>query len=166
MRRLFTIVSVAFLPGLVVGQQPVAFPGAWRLVSYEAPDSNGRVHPVWGDKPLGLIIYQSDGTMAAQLFDERRPPLLATEERAGREAARAAAFDGLAAYYGTYTVDTVGRQVTHHIEGAWVTDWIRHDVVRAYRFLDRDHVELRVVSNADGRKVPRGAALVWERVRR
>ncbi|MGI9076931.1 MAG: lipocalin-like domain-containing protein [Gemmatimonadaceae bacterium] len=69
-------------------------------------------------------------------------------------------------YYGTHSVDTVGRLVTHHVEGAWNSDWNGQNVVRSYRFLDRDHIELRVVRNPDGRTLANGAVLVWERVRR
>jgi hypothetical protein len=120
----------------------------------------------WGPNPLGQIIYLPDGTMAAHGFDERRPSLQAATHAAGVEAAGAAAFAGLFAYYGRYSIDTVTRHVTHHVEGAWNTDWIGHDVVRSYRFLDRDHLELRVVSNADGKLVADPAVLVWERIKR
>ena len=166
MHRLLCLASALLIPTLVAAQRPSSLVGAWRLVSFEQPDSSGHMRPAWGAKPIGLIVYQSDGTMAAHGFDERRPSLQATTQAAGVEAARAAAFAGLFAYFGSYTVDTVKRQVTHHVEGAWNTDWIGQDVVRSYRFLDRDHVELRVVSNADGRLVSNPAVLVWERVRR
>lgn len=138
------------------------FVGAWRLVSYTTPDSAGRQRPEWGTRPLGLIVYLSDGTMAAQGFDERRPLLQGTTDAS----ARASAFVGLFAYFGRFDVDAAKRQVTHHVEGAWTPDWIGRDVVRSFRFPDADHLELRVVSNADGRPVTNGGVLLWERVRR
>jgi hypothetical protein len=103
--------------------------------------------------------------MAAQLYDDRRPSLRTHGTQVGDEAARAAAYGGLVAYYGTYTVDTVSREITHHITGAWNTDWIGQSVIRAYRFLDDDRIELRVVQNPDGQRISRGQVLVWQRVR-
>ena len=158
--------SAVIMPALAGAQLPSPLVGSWRLVSYEQPDSSGRRRAVWGNRPLGLIIYQSDGTMSAHGFDERRGPLQATVDSLGGAAARAAAFTGLFAYYGTYSVDTVGLLVTHHVEGAWSTDWIGQNVVRSYRFLDRDHIELRAVRNPAGWTLTNGAVLVWERVRR
>ncbi len=166
MRGVLLFLGGVLLTVRVAAQQTATVIGAWRLVSFEQPDSNGRIRPVWGAKPLGLVIYQEDGTMAAQLFDERRPPLQAAGERTSSEAAKAAAFVGLSAYYGTYTIDSVGKQVTHHVEGAWNADWIGRDVVRAYRFLDDNHLELRPVRSPTGKTVTSGAVLVWERVRR
>lgn len=160
-RPLLIAAGLVLSPVLLPSQHPSPFVGAWRLVSYVQPDSLGRVRPVWGDRPFGLIIYHADQTMAAQGFDDRRPSLQANNDAA----ARAAAFTGLFAYYGRYDVDSASRQVTHHVEGAWITDWIGHGVVRSYRFLDSDHLELRVVSNADGRKILNGGTLVWERVK-
>src|SRR5688572_23012493 len=98
MRCLLLAFSVAFAPALLDAQQPPTVVGAWRLVSYERPDSTGRTRPVWGDKPLGLVVYQPDGTMSAHGFDERRPLLQASGERVGVDAARATAFAGLFAY--------------------------------------------------------------------
>lgn len=163
----FFIVGLAvLLPHLVQAQQSPSLVGTWRLVSYVIPDSNGRVTNVWGDRPLGLIIYQPDGTMAAQGFDERRPSFGQAVAERDSTSVRANAYAGLWAYYGRYTLDPARKEVTHHVEGAWNTDWIRASVVRAYRFIDVDHVELTVVRQPDGRVVTNGAVLTWERVRR
>jgi hypothetical protein len=163
--RAILVLASLLAPSLPAGQRQSPLIGAWRLVSFLRADSLGVERPVWDERPIGLLIYLPDGTMAAQLFDSRRPPFQASTESIGAEAAGARAFAGLLAYHGTFTVDTVARRVIHRIVGAWRTDWIGRDVVRGYRFVDPDHLELRVVSNADG-AAPPASRLLWERVRR
>jgi hypothetical protein len=136
--------------------------GAWRLVSITSPDAMGTPRPYWGEQPTGLIIYTADGQMAAQLYDPRRPRLGVPWEAATPDAARAA-FVGLSTYFGTYTVDSKARTVTHTVEGAMAPDWIGSKLVRSYRFLDPDRIELSVV--ADAQVVVNGLVLVWQRVR-
>ena len=138
--------------------------GTWRLVSYVRSDSAGAVTPYWDDRPSGLIIYTADGHVAAQLYDSRRPRVGSPWERATPDAARTA-FVGLVTYFGTYALDPTAGTVTHSVEGAMAPDWIGSNLVRAYRFLGPNQVELRVTVDASGRRVVNGATLVWERVR-
>jgi hypothetical protein len=37
-------------------------------------------------------------------------------------------------YWGTFSVDTKKRIVTHHIEGGWFPNWIGKDQVRSFHF--------------------------------
>ena len=62
-------------------------------------------------------------------------------------------------------LDPAARTVTHSVEGAMAPGWIGSKLVRAYRFLGPNVVELRVTTDASGQRVVNGAALVWERVR-
>lgn len=103
--------------------------------------------------------------MAAQLYDSRRPLLTVRWELADAASARTA-FVGLITYFGTYTVDSVAHTVTHRLTGAMAPDWIGTSLVRGYRFLSADRVELRVLTDATGRRVSNGTILIWERVRR
>jgi hypothetical protein len=136
--------------------------GTWRLVSVSVQDRTGARRPYWDERPSGLIIYTADGHMAAQVYDSRRPVLGVPWESASPEAARTA-FVGLSTYFGTYTVDPQAQTVTHTVEGAMVPDWIGSKLVRSYRFLDPDRVELGVVP--DAQVVASGLVLAWERVR-
>jgi hypothetical protein len=104
----------------------------------------------------------ADGHVSAQVYDVRRPPLGVPWESAGPEAARTA-FVGLSTYFGTYAVDTKAQTVSHTVEGAMVPDWVGTTLVRRYRFLAPDRVELAVVP--DSQLVARGLVLVWHRVR-
>lgn len=138
--------------------------GDWRLVTIVRPDSAGGASLYWGPRPLGIIRYSANGVMSAQLYDERRAGLGVREwTQATPEAARTALI-GLATYYGTYAVDTVAHTVTHRVEGAMDPDWIGRSLVRGYRFLPGNLVELRVITGPDGRPTTNGVVLVWERI--
>jgi hypothetical protein len=136
--------------------------GTWRLVSFVTADEGGE-RQYWDDRATGLIIYTADGHVAAQLYDARRPTLGTEWEQVDRAAAHRS-FVGLATYYGRYTVDTDNATVTHMVEGAMSPDWIGSRLVRSYRFLGPNRIELGVLTNADGQAATRRTVLVWERV--
>jgi len=162
--RLLSLLLLACIPASVEAQDVTAFVGDWRLVSVLQPDSAGNTRPFWGPKPLGMIRYSANGVMAAQLYDERRPALgVGNWGDVSPEAARTTLV-GLASYYGTFTVDTVEHTIAHRVEGAMAPEWIGRTLVRGYRFLPGDRVELRVVTGADGKPTTNGQVLVWERV--
>jgi len=159
--RLLLLAVGGALASSVHAQSTPTLVGAWRLVSVSSPDATGALRPYWGEQPTGLIIYTSDGHMAAQVYDSRRPRLGVPWESVSPEAARTA-FVGLSTYFGTYTVDTDKKTVTHTVEGAMAPDWIGSKLVRSYRFLDPNRIELGVV--ADAQVVTNGLVLVWQRI--
>jgi len=136
--------------------------GTWRLVSFVTPAGSGGWRPYWDDRASGLIVYTPDGQVSAQVYDARRPRLGTPWERVSPSAAQAA-FVGMASYYGRYRVDASRSTVTHAIEGAMSPDWIGAELVRGYRFLGPNRVELRVLTSADGQSAE-NAVLLWERV--
>jgi hypothetical protein len=137
--------------------------GAWRLVSFVLSDGTGGIRQYWDERASGLIIYTPDGRVSAQLYDARRLRLGAAWDQADAASARAA-FAGMASYYGRYRVDASRSLVTHAIEGAMSPDWIGTELVRSYRFLDPNRIELRVVTTAEGRQPASTTVLTWERV--
>ncbi len=145
------------------GADLAALVGTWRLVSMVRPDPTARSNPYWDDRASGLIIYTADGHVAAQLYDSRRPRLGIRWESASPEAARTA-YVGLITYFGTYLVDRDSATITHNVEAAMTPDWIGSTLVRAYRFLTPDRLELRVVTDGTGRRAANGTIVVWERI--
>jgi hypothetical protein len=137
--------------------------GTWRLVSSIRTDSSGRQTPTYGEHPLGRIMYTADGHMAAQLYDASRAKLGADLTKADPAAVRAA-FQGMATYFGRYTLDTVAHTVTHDVEGAYSPDWIGGRLVRSYRFVGANRIELTVLTTFDGKKAVNPTVLVWERL--
>ena len=164
MIRHIIAMSCLCLPITFHGQGAASFVGDWRLVSAVQPDSAGGAHPYWGPKPLGMIRYSANGVMSAQLYDERRPNLGVSDWQTVTPNAARTALVGLASYYGTYSVDTLAQTVSHRVEAAMDPAWIGRTLVRGYRFLPGDRIELRVITAPDGQPTTSGIVLVWERV--
>jgi hypothetical protein len=137
--------------------------GTWRLVSFVKTDGQGGVRQYWDEQATGLIVYTADGHVSAQLYDGRRPALGKEWARVEPDAAKTS-FVGLVTYYGRYSVDPEKSTVTHTVEGAMSPDWVGTRLVRSYRFLGPNRIELGVLTTAEGRSVTNGTILVWERV--
>jgi len=135
--------------------------GTWRLVSFFTPDGNGGMRDYWSDQPLGQLIYTPDGRVSAQVYDRRRPRLETAWERANASAAQVA-FTAMASYYGTYRIDAAHHTVTHIVEGAMSPDWIGTKLVRGYRFVGPDRIELRVPAADESTNGE--AVLIWDRI--
>jgi hypothetical protein len=161
---MFTLLAM-LLAATASAQTPDTIVGTWQLVSFVSADSSGQQRPVWGEHPTGLIVYTSDGHVSAQLYDPRRPRAPQVEAATPSTGAQGR-YSGLYTYFGTYSLDATAHTVSHHVEGAMAPDWIGSTLVRAYRFLGPDRLELRVITDASGRRRDNGSILVWERVRR
>ncbi len=100
------------------------FVGAWRLVSLEAPGSDGKIHKA---DSTGLFAFTRDGHASVQVM-ERNPTPQATT---GPEQY---SHGGYEATFGTYEVDENAHTFTFHVEGALVRDLIGKDLLRSFEF--------------------------------
>lgn len=125
--------------------------GVWKVVDYTTTDPvTGEVRRPFGPDPIGSAIYTAKGRMNIFVTGSHRTPATAILDPALSEQ-RAALFDRLYAYTGTYTVK--GDQVSIHIESAWIPDWVGTDKTRTLKL---DHNTLSIVtppmkSPVDGR---------------
>lgn len=128
-----------------------ALVGTWRLVSIEGGADPGNR----GTKPTGLIIYDAQGNMAAQIMPDRpRPKWTGTPTpQQALDAMR-----GYTAYFGTYTIDEKAGTVTHHRQG--MLDGGVVDFVRKFEFAPGDRVILTPVGGTGP-----ATHLTWERVK-
>ena len=140
--------------------------GTWRLVGVETKRPNGEViYPFYGKHPEGLLIYDRSGCMSVQIVSDPKPTVPRTSSREGFLAAPPAekltAVDGYYAYFGTWTVDSSGSTVTHHIQqslypGERDQDGIRRLVLEGNR--------LTLVAKAHEMGEDHERRLVWERI--
>jgi hypothetical protein len=110
--------------------------GTWELVSFAS--GLGKDDPL-GVDPVGLIVYDSTGTVAAQLMRRHRD----VSDKANARAApgqRAAVVGGYVAYFGRYSVDLGASTVTHRIQGALAPSDIGRVLVRQFRMEGDDLV--------------------------
>ncbi len=129
------------------------FIGTWRLVSILV---NGKIDPVHGAHPTGLLIYDTTGHMAAQNMPDRLRPTFAGAEPTPEEAR--SAITGYNAYWGTFTVDEKARTITHHIEGNLIPGGVGVDAARRYECDSNGRLILNPVTNP-------AMNLTWERIK-
>ena len=116
------------------------FLGAWQLVGCTRLFNDGSREEVYGDDPLGQIMYSADGHMSAQLMPPAPP----------REGETVSGYTG---YFGSVSVDTATQTITHHVAGSDPRWLMGTDQPRGYRFEDdrlilaaeMDGVDVRVV---------------------
>ena len=103
-----------------LAQSPNALVGTWQLISRIDRDSAGRVlsETSLGSAPLGYLIYDAAGHVAAQLAARDRPPTVCDTTRRSAEANNNANIGGYSAYFGRYQVDPDAGVVTHDLDGA------------------------------------------------
>jgi len=103
---------------------PEQFIGAWRLVSLEVTDADGKVHR--GDS-TGMFVFTREGRLAVQVMD-RTPPAV---PHAGPEQY---AQGGYEATFGRFEVDERTHTFTYYVEGALVRTLVGKALPRVYEF--------------------------------
>ena len=103
---------------------PEQFIGAWRLVSLEVTDADGKVHS--GDS-TGMFVFTREGRLAVQVMD-RTPPAV---PHAGPEPY---AQGGYEATFGRFEVDERTHTFTYYVEGALVRTLVGKALPRVYEF--------------------------------
>ncbi len=144
--------------------------GSWRLVSRQSRLANGQLEldPGLSITPLGVLIYDQSGHVAAQLSRRDRTigmigdecPAAATTKGTPDTAQTVLGYD---AYFGTYTINERDGIVTHHLEAAlWPGD-IGKDIDRHFTISGNRLTIAFNTTTKEGAKVTR--TLVWERMR-
>ena len=138
------------------------FAGTWRLVSCEAQASSGEIRYPLGQHVVGQLFYDIHGNMSAHVMRADRPAFASDDSGSGTDAEVRAAFEGHTSYFGTYTIDSSARTVTHHVHGASYPNWMGHDQIRYYR-IDGSHLVLSTPPILDRGELLE-YILTWERI--
>src|SRR6202789_3561512 len=88
------------------------FIGTWKLVSIESEESR-----LFGDRPVGILIYDADGNVAVQIMRNPRPSLAGGSAFPPAKEVQVA-YKGYYAYYGTWEVTEQQGTIVHHLEGS------------------------------------------------
>lgn len=120
--RLSVMVGIFLAPCPAAWGQgdPGALIGTWQFVSRIDRDRAGGEHiePTLGRSPLGLLIYDGAGHVAAQLMARDRRPDACRERPVSAASMNSTFICHYDAYFGRYEVDTASASVTHVLEGA------------------------------------------------
>jgi len=140
--------------------------GTWRLVSIETiRPGGGVIYPFYGRHPKGLLMYDRTGWMSVQIISDPGPTVPAASSREkflqAPASEKSAAIDGFYAYYGTWTVDDAGTEVTHHIKQSLYPGERNTDATRRLT-LEGNHLTLVAKTHEMGEDHER--KLVWERI--
>jgi hypothetical protein len=138
--------------------------GTWSLVSRVVRLENGTAvqDPGLGKTPIGYLIYDSGGHVAAQLMRLDRSMEIDCGTPAPPPTDNSQSVNGYDAYFGTYTIDEANHKVTHHLEGALAAADVGKNLVREFQ-ISGDKLTIIVRGNSPaGRQI---RTLTWERVR-
>jgi hypothetical protein len=142
-----------------VGQRLI---GTWRLVSFVYELANGAEVNAYGARPAGLLVYDANGMMTAQIASLERPRFASGDRRTGTRDELHAAVEGYIAYFGTYEVDEAEGYVTHYEQGDVFPNAVGTKQ-RRYFEIDGDRLVLSVPPVVLGGE-RMTARVVWERV--
>jgi hypothetical protein len=114
-----TALGLALLPGSAVAQQKSLkdqLVGTWTLVSYETTASNGTKQQTYGANPKGILIFEAGGRYATVIGRADRAKFKSPSQPTTEE--RAAAQQGFAANFGTWSISEADKTLTRRYEGA------------------------------------------------
>lgn len=133
--------------------------GVWDLIDWQRIYSDGkRIHP-FGENPVGMLAYMTDGRMMVQMLARTRPLIDSKDPEGGPLNDRAQAFSTCLAYFGTYKV--LDNQVEHCIEASLYPNWSGKQTIRGM-VIEGDKLILRTdPSTVDGITVVN--EISWER---
>jgi Lipocalin-like domain len=139
--------------------------GVWTLVAYTEEKEGCKDTTPLGPKPIGFLIYTSDGYVSAQLMKPGRSAFQSRDWHKGTPEEYAESGSGYIAYCGTYEVDETNKTVSHMPFVALLPNLLHERQLRAIE-LNGDQLILRTgrVADADGILV--SSHLEWQRVGR
>jgi hypothetical protein len=108
-------------------------------------------------------MYTADGRMMGIITFDGRKPLSVADYISAPAQERAEAFATFVAYAGRYTF--TGDKVIHHVEAAWVENYVKTDQVRYIVRLQGNRMTLRTPPFLKGGVKLANQELVWERVK-
>ena len=134
--------------------------GNWRLVSWteEETETEKLVTAFFGDEPVGVLTYTSDGRMSLFLANPKRKPPAAPK---ATDAEAADLYRTMIAYSGSYSID--GNKVSHKVEFSWNQAWTGTTQQRFFEIKD-DHLTITTPPIAlSGKQTVN--TLVWARIK-
>jgi Lipocalin-like domain len=91
--------------------------GTWTLVSSQAV-KDGVKTDRWGPSPKGRVIFGADGRYSFMIFRSDLPKFAANSITAGTPEENKAVVQGMAATFGTWSVDETTKTITSNVEAS------------------------------------------------
>ena len=139
------------------------FVGSWKLILSEFRRSDGKVSYPMGKDIMGLIMYDPNGYVSAQMLNPDRPTFISGDHLKGTPEEIKAAFEGCMTYFGTYEIKENERMIIHNVEGSSFPNWEGQALRRYYEFSD-DRLTLSTPPMKMGGETITGV-LTWKRAK-
>ena len=164
-----TVLTAAMVATLVMGRAPAASPaltGTWALVSRIDRNAAGAVlsESSLGSLPIGYLIYDNAGHVAAQLSARDRSGRVCDSSVASPDPNNNANIAGYSAYFGRYEIDATAGVVTHIVTGTLLPTDIGKRMARHFAVVGDTLTVWFEPMTADG--TTRHRTLVWHRTGR
>lgn len=104
--------------------------GVWQLQSCEGRSAEGDSFLPYGERPIGKLIYTTDGHLAVTLMDSTRSPFASEDLSHATSEEIVAAFTTFDSYCGRWHLDPETGRIDHMIEGGRVPNWVGKTHVR------------------------------------
>jgi len=141
-------------------EPPCPLAGTWTLVAADYIKPDGSRARDYGESPAGLMMIDTQGRYALQIYRSERPRFASADKKNGTPPEFEAAVMGSSTHFGTLAVDQATRTLTFAIAGAAFPNWEGTVQKRSYELAD-DELRYRVPARPDG-NIPLS---VWRRVR-
>ncbi|MFC1923927.1 lipocalin-like domain-containing protein [Chloroflexota bacterium] len=112
------------------------FTGTWKLVSSEFRLPDGQAFYPYGRDAVGMLMYSDSGYMSVQIMRRERLLFTSGDRLTGTAEEIKSAFEGYAAYFGTYRVNQKEGTVTHQVEGSLFPNWAGINQERFFELSD------------------------------
>ena len=156
-------VFVAVVAALPQPDTAAGIVGTWELVSRTDRDTAGHIlsESTLGALPIGFLIYDAAGHVAAQLVARNRTGVECESLRQSPDSNNNANIAGYSAYFGRYEVDSRAGIVRHTLDGALAPGDVGKHLWRHFTITGDTLTIWFDPLGADG--APRRRILVWRR---
>jgi len=132
--------------------------GTWMLKAYVVTTAAGEGPAPYGRNPTGYLIYSADGRMQVIAAAKGR---IAPRAAGPPENERAALYDTMFAYAGTYSVH--GDKVIHYVDVSWNQSWTGTEQIRLFEVRGNTlTLSTRIADPTSGSESH--YALIWEKL--
>ena len=132
--------------------------GTWTLKAYVVTTGAGEGPAPYGLNPTGYLSYSADGRMQVIAAAKGR---IAPSGAAPPEHERAALYDTMFAYAGTYAVH--GDKVIHYVDVSWNESWTGTEQIRLFEVRGNNlTLSTRIADPTTGSESH--YALIWEKL--
>jgi hypothetical protein len=163
MNRMYALIPATFIATAIPAHQIFAqgmkdIVGTWTAVSNETTQANGQKIQPFGPKPVGLLMFDSEGRYALQICNSDRPKFSSNNRVQGTPEEYKTAVHGCNPHWGRYSVDA--DNIVFKIEHALFPNWEGTEQKRAFT-IKGDELTYKVPAASTGGT----AEVVWRRAK-